>query len=57
MFSGRLLKTVAEGLVGVEGHETPHHFIVTIDGKQVFSAPIGGKADHEGATENKPVRA
>ena len=55
VFSGRLLKTVAEGLVGVEGHETPHLFIVTIDGKQVFSAPIGGKADHEGATENKPV--
>ena len=55
VFSGRLLKTVAEGLVGVEGHETPHHFIVTIDGKQVFSAPIGGKDDHSRATENKPV--
>ena len=55
VFSGRLLKTVAEGLVGVEGHETPHHFIVTIDGKQVFSAPIGGKEDHSRATENKPV--
>jgi hypothetical protein len=55
VFSGRLLKTVAEGLVGVEGHETPHLFIVTVDGKQVFSAPIGGKADHEAAIENKPV--
>ncbi len=55
VFSGRLLKTVAEGLVGVEGHETPHLFVVTIDGKQVFSAPIGGKEDHEKATENKPV--
>ena len=55
VFSGRLLKTVAEGLVGVEGHETPHLFVVTIDGKRVFSAPIGGKADHEAATENKPV--
>src|SRR5687767_4266468 len=55
VFSGRLLKTVAEGLVGVEGHETPHHFVVTIDGKRVFSAPIGGKEDHEKATENKPV--
>jgi mono/diheme cytochrome c family protein len=55
VFSGRLLKTVAEGLVGVEGHETPHHFIVTVDGKQVFSAPIGGKDDHSRATENKPV--
>ena len=55
VFSGRLLKTVAEGLVGVEGHETPHLFIVTVDGKQVFSAPIGGKADHDAATENKAV--
>jgi mono/diheme cytochrome c family protein len=55
VFSGRLLKTVAEGLAGVEGHETPHLFIVTIDGKQVFSAPIGGKDDHDRATENKPV--
>ena len=55
VFSGRLLKTVAEGLAGVEGHETPHLFIVTIDGKQVFSAPVGGKEDHDRATENKPV--
>jgi mono/diheme cytochrome c family protein len=55
VFSGRLLKTVAEGLAGVEGHETPHLFIVTIDGKRVFSAPIGGKADHDAALENKPV--
>ena len=55
VFSGRLLKTVAEGLAGVEGHETPHRFVVTIDGKQVFSAPIGGKEDHDRATENKPV--
>ena len=55
VFSGRLLKTVAEGLVGVEGHETPHNFIVTIDGKQVFSAPIGGKDDHDAAKGNTPV--
>ena len=55
VFSGRLLKTVAEGLSGVEGHETPHDFVVTIDGKRVFSAPIGGKADHDAAKENTPV--
>ena len=55
VFSGRLLKTVAEGLVGVEGHETPHLFVVTIDGKQVFSAPIGGKEDHDAAKSNTPV--
>jgi hypothetical protein len=55
VFSGRLLKTVAEGLSGVEGHETPHSFIVTIDGTQVFTAPVGGKADHDAAKENTPV--
>ena len=55
VFSGRLLKTVAEGLSGVEGQETPHLFIVTVDGKRVFSASIGGKADHDAAVENKPV--
>ncbi len=55
VFSGRLLKTVAEGLVGVEGHETPHLFIVTVDGRKVFEAPIGGKADHEKAKANTPV--
>jgi cytochrome c5 len=55
VFSGRLLKTVAEGLVGVEGHETPHEFVVTLDGRKIFSAPIGGKEDHDKATENKPV--
>ena len=55
VFSGRLLKTVAEGLSGVEGHETPHLFIVTVDGTRVFSSPIGGKADHDAAEENKPV--
>ena len=55
VLSGRLLKTVAEGLSGVEGQETPHRFIVTLDGKQVFSATIGGKADHDAAVENKPL--
>ena len=55
VFSGRLLKTVAEGLVGVEGHETPHMFVVTIDGAKVFSAPIGGKEDHDAAKGNTPV--
>ena len=40
VFYGRLLRTVAEGYVGVEGHETPFQFIVTVDGEQVFSAPV-----------------
>ena len=44
---GRLLRTVAEGYVGVEGHETPYQFAITIDGEQVYSAPVGGKEDHD----------
>jgi len=52
VFYGRLLRTVAEGYMGVEGQETPIQFIVTVDGEQVFSAPIGGKQDHESSGKN-----
>ncbi|HET9219421.1 MAG TPA: DUF1592 domain-containing protein [Terriglobia bacterium] len=52
VFYGRLLRTVAEGYVGVEGHDTPYQFIVTIDGEQVFAAPVGGKEDHESSGKN-----
>ena len=52
VFYGRLLDTVAEGYVGVEGHDKPFQFIVTIDGEQVFTAPIGGKDDHESSSKN-----
>jgi hypothetical protein len=52
VFNGRLLKTVAEGQVGVEGHDSPHHFIITLDGEQVFSAPVGGKEDHKSSSDN-----
>jgi hypothetical protein len=55
VFYGRLLDTVAEGYVGVEGQETPHQFIVTVDGEQVFAAPIGGKEDHESSSKNITV--
>jgi hypothetical protein len=52
VFYGRLLRTVAEGYVGVEGHETPYQFIVTVDGEQVFASPVGGKEDHESSSKN-----
>ena len=55
VFYGRLLRTVAEGYVGVEGHESPFDFIVTVDGEQVFSAPVGGREDHESSSENITV--
>ena len=52
IFYGRLLRTVAEGYVGVEGKDTPYDFVVTIDGERVFTAPIGGPEDHESSSEN-----
>jgi uncharacterized protein DUF1592/uncharacterized protein DUF1588/uncharacterized protein DUF1587/uncharacterized protein DUF1585/uncharacterized protein DUF1595 len=45
--SGRLVRGVEEGYAGVEGNDTPHTFIVTIDGAEVYSAQIGGLKDHE----------
>jgi hypothetical protein len=47
VLAGRLLRTVAEGYVGVEGHETPHEFVITVDGDEVYSASIGGPDDHK----------
>jgi hypothetical protein len=47
MLSGRLLRTVAEGYVGVEGHDTPFQFVITVDGEQVYTALIGGPDDHK----------
>ncbi|HEX7079439.1 MAG TPA: DUF1592 domain-containing protein [Gammaproteobacteria bacterium] len=52
VFAGRLLSTVAEGYVGVEGHDEPHEFIVLIDGEEVFRAPIGGPEDHQESSDN-----
>ena len=44
---GRLVRGVEEGYAGVEGNETPHTFVITIDGEEVYSAQIGGPKDHE----------
>jgi mono/diheme cytochrome c family protein len=57
--SARLFRGVEEGYTGVEGNDTPHTFVITIDGDEVFSAPIGGPKDHEeeskSLTEIKPI--
>jgi hypothetical protein len=45
--SGRLVRGVEEGYAGVESNDTPHTFIITIDGAEVYSAQIGGHKDHE----------
>src|SRR5262249_29050166 len=52
VFYGRLLRTVAEGYMGVEGHDSPYQFIVLVDGEQVFFAPIGGQEDPESSSKN-----
>jgi mono/diheme cytochrome c family protein len=57
--AARLFRGVEEGYVGVEGNDTPHTFVVTIDGEEVFSTTIGGPKDHEeqgkSLTETQPV--
>jgi hypothetical protein len=57
--SARLFRGVEEGYVGVEGNDTPHTFVITIDGEEVFSTTIGGPKDHEeqskSLTEIQPV--
>ncbi len=45
--SGRLVRGVQEGYAGVEGNDTPNTFVITVDGAEVYSAPIGGPKDDE----------
>ena len=43
--SGRLVRGVQEGYAGVEGNDIPYTFVITLDGAEVYSAPIGGPGD------------
>lgn len=45
--SGRLVRGIQEGYAGVEGNDTPYTFVITVDGAEVYTAPIGGPKDHE----------
>jgi hypothetical protein len=45
--AGRLIRGVAEGYSGVEGNDIPYTFVITVDGAEVYSAPVGGPKDHE----------
>ena len=47
LLSGRLTRGIQEGYSGVEGNDTPNTFVITVDGAEVYSAPIGGPKDHE----------
>jgi hypothetical protein len=57
--AARLFRGVEEGYTGVEGNDTPHTFVITIDGDEVFSTTIGGPKDHEeqakSLTEIQPI--
>jgi hypothetical protein len=46
-FSGKLVRGVQEGYAGVEGNDFPYTFVITVDGAEVYSAPVGGPKDHE----------
>jgi cytochrome c5 len=52
VLSGRLNRTILNGYTGVEGWDTPHEFVITIDGRQVYSAPVGGPEDHKQNVED-----
>src|SRR5277367_3108896 len=43
--SGRLVRGVQEGYAGVEGNDIPYTFVITLDGAEVYSAPVGGPGD------------
>jgi mono/diheme cytochrome c family protein len=45
--SGRLVRGVQEGYAGVEGNDRPYTFVITVDGTEVYTAPIGGPKDDE----------
>ena len=45
--SGRLVRGVQEGYAGVEGNDAPYTFVITVDGNEVYSAPVGGPKDDE----------
>ncbi|HVG55293.1 MAG TPA: DUF1592 domain-containing protein, partial [Vicinamibacterales bacterium] len=44
---GRLVRGIEEGYAGVESHDLPHTFVITVDGAEVHSAQIGGLDDHK----------
>ena len=44
---GRLVRGIEEGYAGVESHDLPHTFVITVDGAEVHSAQIGGLEDHK----------
>ncbi|HZA37279.1 MAG TPA: DUF1592 domain-containing protein, partial [Vicinamibacterales bacterium] len=46
-FRAELWATYAGGARGLEGHDRPYHFVITIDGEEVLRAPLGGKQGND----------
>jgi hypothetical protein len=47
VFAGRLFRGVEEGYFGIEGHDTPHEFLVLLDGEVTYTNTVGGPEDHQ----------
>jgi hypothetical protein len=46
-FKAELWATYAGGARGLEGHDKPYYFIITLDGTEIHRAPIGGKQGND----------
>lgn len=46
-FKGELWATYAGGARGLEGHDRPHYFVITVDGEEILRTPIGGKQGND----------
>ena len=47
LFKAELWATYAGGARGLEGHDRPHHFVITIDGDQILRTPLGGQQGND----------
>jgi mono/diheme cytochrome c family protein len=46
-FKGELWATYAGGARGLEGHDKPYYFIVSVDGQEMLRTPLGGKQGND----------
>jgi hypothetical protein len=46
-FKAELWATYAGGARGLEGHDKPYHFVITVDGEEILRTPIGGKQGND----------
>ena len=56
VLGGRLHRTILNGYA-IQGLETPHQFVIAVDGEQVYSGSIGGDEDHKLGAEDAQKQA